>query len=144
MEDTWASRELPVLDAVVRMLEDKPEVSMGDIASDTGLEPDAIGRALLALEGPYISDIGKSWGFPPSNWRVMAVTPDARRAIGQWPTPESLVDRLAEAFGTAAESERDPEKKSRLRQMASVLGTTGRDVATEVISKVIVHSAHMG
>jgi|SRR5215469_5241259 len=96
MDDTWATRDLPVLDAVVRLLEGKPEVSMADIAAKTGLELDAVGRALMALEGPYVSNISKSWGFPPSGWRVSAVTPDARRAIGQWPTPESIVDQLAD------------------------------------------------
>ena len=144
MEDTWASRELPVLDAVVRLLEVEPEVLMAEIAAETGLEPDAVERALLALEGPYVSRIAKPWGFPPTDWRVSAVTADARRAVGQWPSPEGLVDALAEAFGSAAEQEPDSEKKGRLRQFGTLLSGTGRDVATEVISKVILRSTGMG
>lgn len=131
------SRELPVLDTVVRLLEGKPEASMADIAAETGLELDAVGRALIALEGPYLSNISKPWGFPPSGWRVLAVTPGARRAIGQWPTPETIVDQLAEAFAAAAEKEPDLEKKSRLHQVAGFFTSAGRDIATDVVAKIV-------
>jgi hypothetical protein len=144
MEDTWASRERPVLDAVVRLLETKPEVLATAIAAETGFEVDVVGRSLLALEGVYITKIAKPWGYHPEAWRVSGVTPDARRAVGQWPTPESLVDRLAEAFGNAADDEPDPERKGRIRQVAGFLSTTGRDVATEVVSKIILRSTGMG
>jgi hypothetical protein len=75
---------------------------------------------------------------------VRRVTSAARRAVGQWPTPESVVERLAGAFGAAAEGEPDAEKKSRLRQVAGFLTSSGRDVATEVVSKVILRSTGMG
>jgi len=42
MEDTWASRDLPVLDTVVRQLDDLPRTGAypdaADIAASTGLE----------------------------------------------------------------------------------------------------------
>jgi hypothetical protein len=59
MDDTWAARDLPVLDAVVKLLEDKNEVRMGDLETATGLEAPVIARALAALEGPYISKMVK-------------------------------------------------------------------------------------
>lgn len=64
--------------------------------------------------------------------------------VGQWPTAESLAARLAEAFGEAAEEEADRERKSRLRQIGSFLGETGKDVAAEVIAKVMLHQTGMG
>lgn len=55
-----------------------------------------------------------------------------------------MVNALAEAFGNVADQEPDSERKGRLRQVAAFFTTTGRDVATEVVSKVILRSAGMG
>jgi hypothetical protein len=57
--------------------------------------------------------------------------------VGQWPPAESLAAQLIEAFGAAAEQELDPEKKSRLRSIASMLGGAGRDIAVEVAAKLL-------
>jgi hypothetical protein len=143
VRDTWFSRELPVLDAAVSLLDegiDFPEAT--DIAERSGLDVKDVARALLALKGEYV-DLLQSMG-DPGGWAVSEVTSAARRAVGQWPSPEGVVDALAEAFGSAAEQEPDSEKKSRLRQVGSFLSGTGRDVATEVVSKVILRSAGMG
>jgi hypothetical protein len=72
------------------------------------------------------------------------VTPQARRAVGQWPTPENLVDRLVEASSAAVELERDPERRGKLRALASFLGETGGDFAAEVVAKVIVRQTGTG
>ena len=47
------------------------------------------------------------------------VTP--RQAVGQWTTPENVVARPAEAFSAAAEQEPDPERRGKLRAVASAL-----------------------
>lgn len=145
MEDTWFSRDLPVLDATVRLLEEGNfPVHVADIAEATGLDVRAVDRALDALEGRYIGKYHKTMtGGHPETWYVTKVTSAARQTVGQWPTAQSVTASLAKAFGSAAESEPDPEEKSRLRQVASFLGSTGRDVATEVVSKVILRSAGM-
>jgi hypothetical protein len=143
MKDTWFSRDLPVLDATVTLFSEGagfPEVA--DIAERSGLEIAHVARALEALDGEYV-DLQMMMGDPAA-WFVRNVTSAARRAVGQWPTPEGLVDALAEAFGNAAEQEPDAEKKSRLRQVGAFLSSTGRGVATEVVSKVILHSTGMG
>jgi hypothetical protein len=143
MRDTWFPRDLPVLDATVTLLGEGagfPDVA--DIAERSGLEVTDVARALEALDGEYV-DLQTMMGDPAA-WFVRKVTSAARRAVGQWPTPEGLVDALAEAFGNAAEEEPDAEKKSRLRQVGTFLSSTGRGVATEVVSKVILHSAGMG
>ena len=56
----------------------------------------------------------------------------------------SASSMLAEAFSEAADEEKDPERKSRLRQIASFLGETGKDVVAEVIAKVFLHGTGMG
>ena len=72
------------------------------------------------------------------------MTAAARRVVGQWPTAESLAERLAAAFGEVADAEQDPERKSRLRQIASFLGETGKDLAAEIMAKVILRQTGMG
>jgi hypothetical protein len=140
VEDTWANRELPVLDATVRLLEDDFRVCVRDIAAETGIDPRDVDRALRALEGEYVGEYQQlATGGDPNPWYVTSVTAAARQAVGQWPTAEDLITRLAEAFSTAAEHEPDPEKKRRLRSFAGMLGGAGRDIAVEVAARVIEH-----
>lgn len=142
MDETWFTRDLPVLNATVSLLEidgDYPEVM--DISDRSGIHEDDVGRSLRAMHGEYL-DLAITGDV--RSWYVRSVTAAARRAVGQWPSPEGLVDALAEAFGSAAEEEPDSEKKSRLRQVGAFLSSTGRDAATEVVSKVILRSAGMG
>jgi hypothetical protein len=145
LEDTWQARDLPVLNAVVSQFDEVPRTSAwpdaGDIAALTGLALTDVAASLNAFDGEYLTLVRAG---TLSGWHVTNVTSAARRAVGQWLTPDALVLRLAEAFGAAAESEADPERKGRLRQVAAFLTSTGRDIATEVVSKVIVHSAGIG
>ena len=115
MDDTWASRELPVLDAAVRLLDEgNYAVTVRDLAAETGLDPTGVDRALDALEGPYVVKYQKMMtGGDPNPWFITSVTSAARQAVGQWPTPENVIDRLAEAFGAAAEHETDPKRRRR-------------------------------
>lgn len=139
MEDTWASRDLPVLDAAVRLLEDTPDIEVADIAARTGFDAETVARALEALEGEYVAELHRMMG-DKSGWFISRITPAARRVVGQWPTPESLVDQLAAAFAAAADKESDAEQKGRLRQVAGFLGSAGRDVAVGVITAVVGRS----
>jgi hypothetical protein len=85
VEDTWVSRDLPVLDATVTLLEegmDLPEVA--DIAGRAGLDVEDAARALRAMNGVFV-DLRITMG-DPGRWFVSGVRPEARRAVGQWPT----------------------------------------------------------
>ena len=143
MEETWVSRDFPVLDTVVTLLEEgAPAVTVADIAEETGLDPETVDRALTALKGPYIRDYKKlATGGVPDSWYVTEVTGTARQAVGQWPTAETMARRLAAAFAEAADAEQDPERKSRLRQIASFLGETGKDLVAEIMAKVILRQS---
>jgi hypothetical protein len=140
MEDTWVSRDLPVLDAAASQIDQLfrtgtyPEAR--DIADRTGLETRDVSAALNALDGHYI-ELRK--GLEPSRWHVVGVTPAARRAVGQWPTGESLVERLAAGISHAAEEEKDPEQKRRLAAVARELGGAARAIAINVASEILEH-----
>ncbi|HEV2372025.1 MAG TPA: hypothetical protein VGS19_07645 [Streptosporangiaceae bacterium] len=129
----------------MRLLEDNFMVRVRDIADETRIDPADVARALDALEGSYVVKFEKAMtGGDPNPWYIRKVTPDARRTVGQWPTPENMVTRLAEAFGVAAEHEPDPGRKRRLRDIASFLADTGKDLAAEVVAKVILRQTGMG
>jgi hypothetical protein len=141
VEDTWWSRDLPVLDAAVHLLQQHDFVYVEDLARETGFEVKQIARALRDMQGVFV-DLTMSMG-DVERWCITEVTPEARRAVGQWPTPENVVARLAEAFSAAAEHEPDPERRSKLRGIGSFLADAGKDFAAEVVAKVIAHQTGM-
>jgi hypothetical protein len=67
------------------------------------------------------------------------VTPEARRAVGQWPTGGSLIERLAMGISQAAEHEKDPEQKRRLLSVAHELGGAVKAIAINVASEILEH-----
>lgn len=134
----WASRELPVLEAAVELADEKIPRSLypsgREIAARAGLEMDTVAAALVALDGEFIG-LRKSIG-EASSWMVLGVTPAARRAVGQWPTAEDLIEQLAAGIAQAAERETEPQRKSRLLAIADGLGSFARDVAVGVVAQM--------
>ncbi|HEX4659521.1 MAG TPA: hypothetical protein VH307_19220 [Streptosporangiaceae bacterium] len=136
MEYTWGPREMPVLSAVVALLEQSYMVTVSDIAERTGLKLAEVARSLDALDPVYVDFRKTETGGDPTFWYVLKVTPEARQVVGQWPTAEGLVDQLAKAFRDAAENEDDPERHYQLRQAAGLLDGGIRDVAIQVAATV--------
>jgi hypothetical protein len=116
---------------------------MEEIRQELGLDALDFARGVKALadaDPPYLevmfaaggwSDVKAGGGF------VEAVTERARRELGSWPSPDTLVDQLAEALRRAADDETEPERKGRLRQAADVVAGMARDVAVAAISAKI-------
>jgi hypothetical protein len=67
---------------------------------------------------------------------VRAITSEARRAVGQWPTPEGVADRIVAELLEAADREPDERKRTRLRAAAETLGSFGRDLLVNVAANV--------
>ena len=136
MEDTWGPREMPVLTALVALLDQSYMVTVSDIAERTGLEQAEVTRSLDAMDPTFVDFRKTETGGDPTFWYVLKVTPQARQAVGQWPTAEGLIDRLAKAFRDAAENEDDPERHYQLRQAAGLLGDSIRDVAVQIAATI--------
>jgi hypothetical protein len=113
----------------VELLDHSYMVTVSDVAEKTGLDLAEVSRSLEAMDPTFVDFRKTETGGDPRFWYVNRVTPEARQAIGQWPTAESLVDRLVKAFGDAADHEEDAERHYQLRQAAGLLGETVRDVA---------------
>lgn len=139
MENTWANRDLPVLDAIVKYLDEAAGAAfpeLRDIADLTNLPIADVGKAALALESDHLIELGKNAGGH-GTWYAKQVSGDARRLVGQWPTAEQFVDEVAQRLRDAADEEPDPERRGRLRELASSAGDVARNVFVDVTSAVI-------
>lgn len=137
VQDTWAARDLPVLDATVRLLELSYMVTVTDIAASTGLDAGAVTKALESLDPVYVDFRKTTTGGDPRFWYVFKVTPEARRAVGQWPTAEALAGRLAEELAAAARQETDGERQGLLAYAARLVGDTLRDATVRAAAQVL-------
>jgi hypothetical protein len=137
VHDTWAVRDLPVLDATVGLLEQSYMVTVTDIAGRTGFDPSVVAQALEALDPVYVDFRKTTTGGDPRFWYVFKVTPEARRAVGQWPTAEALASRLAEELSAAARQEADAERQGLLSYAARLVGDTLREATVRAAGEVL-------
>lgn len=137
MHDTWAGRDLPVLDATVALLEQSFMVTVTDIAARTGLDVPIVATALEALDPVYVDFRKTTTGGDPRFWYVFKVTPEARRAVGQWPTAEALTSMLAEELAAQASDEPDAERQALLAYAARLIGETLRDATVRAAGRVL-------
>lgn len=139
LTDTWHSRDLPVLRAIVAIFDETQDIVMpGDAAAAAGVSLDDAQKAILALDGDGIIDASITafaGGYMVDF--VRTVTGRARQAAGSWPTPESGVDRLIAALEHIAENTEDDDERTRLRQFADFLKTSGKQVGISVVSAVL-------
>lgn len=116
--DTWSARDLPVLRAAVDLFEENgrgPRATT--IAARTGLDEDSVQRALRVLyTEPFFEK-----GVESSGNKVIMVgrpTSAALRVVGQWPSPESQLERLVAAFeAVAADDSRPEDERSRAKKV---------------------------
>ena len=137
MHDTWAARDLPVLDATVGLLEQSYMVTVTDIAARTRLDPSVVAKALEAMDPVYVDFRKTTTGGDPRFWYVFKVTPEARRAVGQWPTAEALASRLAAELTAAAQHETDAERQGLLAYAARLVGDTLREATVRAAAEVL-------
>jgi hypothetical protein len=131
---SWAERDLPVLKAIVALADEgRNGMDPQEISERAGLDLGVVKIALVALANespPFFRPIASK----PASGRVTIhavtdVTGHARRAVETWPsTGEVLAKRIVAALEAAAEAEPDTEKRSKLKQTAQFLGTTGWSV----------------
>jgi hypothetical protein len=145
---TWESRDLPVLRAIVEASDDGADhVEPEEIGRRTGLDEATVQRALWALAGenpPYFTYIDFTGMGSKEMGPVTGVSGHARRTVGTWPTPDAWAEQLIKALNDAAETERDPERKTRLRRAADAVGSLGGQVLGGVITTYITHTTGIG
>lgn len=86
-QSVWESRELPVLDAVVRYFDEhigEAGPTVGDIANITNMDVRDVFRAVQALQPTYLTLRMYLSGGRLGPHRILSVTDAARREVGQW------------------------------------------------------------
>jgi|SRR5215472_5550373 len=137
VHDTWAVRDLPVLDATIGLLEHSHMVTVTDIAAQAGFDPSVVAQALDAMDPVYVDFRKTTTGGDPRYWYVYKVTPEARRAVGQWPSAEALASRLAGELSAAADRETDGQHQSLLAYAARLIGDTLREATVRAAEAVL-------
>jgi predicted ArsR family transcriptional regulator len=128
---------MPVLSAAVELLERSYMVTVSDIAERTGLDQAVVARSLNALHPSHVDFRKTETGGDPTFWYVLKITPEGRRAVGQWPTAEGLVGHLVQAFREAAFRERDSVRQSQLIEVAGMLADSIHDVALQAAAAIV-------
>lgn len=131
LPDTWHSRDLPVLRAIVRLCDPSPHVTTPDsVAELTGLSIDDVDRAINALmsDGYFSASIRGDGRASLIN----GVSGEARRATGAWPSGEVVADRLLSLLEELSEDSEDELVRTRAGKAAKALGGLGRDVLVSV------------
>ena len=118
LPDTWFIRDLPVLRAIARLV-DAPEHGgspylLGAVVPASGLpKADVVVAAKALASAGYIEPLTNHAG---DIVRITAISAEARRLAGLWPTPQGEWDRLLEQL--AARAERAPTEVERARWRA--------------------------
>jgi hypothetical protein len=138
-EDTWTTRDLPVLRAIVDLFEEEEDeggIQPWEIQRRSGFDEATVRKALRMLNRqPYFEDAQVIANG--EIWMVGAPTAEALRVVGQWPSPEVLLNRLIAELQRAAEDEGLPdEERTKLRQTAAFLGTAAWQLALNVLGGV--------
>jgi hypothetical protein len=114
----------------------QPGPTVGDIAERAGMDPNEVFRAVRALDGTYLELRMYAAGGRTTPHRVLQVHEEARRAVGQWPSPQAIADQIIRDLLEAAEREPDEAKRTKLRVAADAFGGFGRDLLINVIANV--------
>lgn len=132
----WESLHRPVLAATVKLKAADRGYSgilVGDIAEEAGID---VADTFAALHQFHEDEIVRlksylNGGRLGAN-RVMAVSAEAFKLVGEWPTPESVAQRLIDALEEIAEHSQDPVAKSKARRAADALTSLTRDTLVSV------------
>jgi DNA-binding MarR family transcriptional regulator len=138
VSETWSWREAPLLQIALRESDAGRDAQFEDLAEESGLDQRVVWQTMKRLhDAGYV----EAYFAAADSGYVHEVTERTRRELGSWPSPESLLDQLVQAFNEAAEQETEPERKSRLRGVAEGLGGAGRTVALDLLSALIRQQA---
>jgi hypothetical protein len=139
IEDTWESRELPVLRAIARATANR-HCSHGDVLDElegSGLSEDQVMLSiewLLDSTPPFITaqaDMESEEDVIGFYW--IRLTERGRRTVGVWPREDSYAAFL-QLLEQRIQAEPDQEKRSRLTKFLEGAYGVGREVGTDLLT----------
>jgi hypothetical protein len=138
VQDTWNSRELPILEAML----EASEMGLDQAGAARDAVPDLADSlyvetiAALAEDDYIAAHIRRN-----ANGDILIAYPErllpkGRRAVGQWPSNDAAeqLDRLLERLEADAA---DPEQKRRFARVREALADLGKDLVARTIAELI-------
>jgi len=127
LADTWFSRDLPVLRAIARLVDEPTHGGspylLGAVVPASGLPKAEVVAAAKALAAAgYIEPLTNHAG---DIVRITAISAEARRLAGLWPTPQGEWDRLLEQLTVRAANAPTDVERERWRTFADAAAAVG-------------------
>ena len=127
LPDVWFTRDLPVLRAITRLVDEGQHGGspylLGAVVPASGLpKADVVAAARALVSAGYAEALTNHAG---DIVRFTAVSPEARRLAGLWPTPQGEWDRLLEQLTVRAEKAPTEVERERWRAFAAAARAVG-------------------
>jgi hypothetical protein len=139
LPDVWFARDLPVLRAIARLV-DEPKHGgapylLGSVVPASGLpKPDVIAAAKALASAGYIEPLTNHAG---DIVRITAISAEARRLAGLWPTPQGEWDRLLEQLAARAAKAPTEVERERWRAFETAARAVGEHDGALLMSALI-------
>ena len=138
LADTWFTRDLPVLRAIVRLIDEPPHGSapyLGAVVPASGLaKPQVVSAANALATAGYVEVLTNHAG---EIVRFTAVSGEARRLSGLWPTPQGEWERLLEQLEARAAGAMTDVERARWRTLADAAAAVGEHDGALLMSALI-------
>ena len=136
--DVWFTRDLPVLRAVVRLLDEPPHGSapyLGAVVPASGLpKPQVVSAANALVAAGYLVALTNHAG---EIVRFTSASSEARRLSGLWPTPQGEWDRLLEQLAARATGALTEMERARWQALSDAAVALGPDDGALLMSALI-------
>jgi hypothetical protein len=138
LPDVWFTRDLPVLRAIVRLVDEPATGSapyLGAVVPASGLpKPEVVSAAKALVDSGLVEALTNYAG---DIVRFTAVSAEARRLAGLWPTPQGEWDRLLEQLEVRAANALSDVERTRWRALADAAAAIGPDDGALLMSALI-------
>jgi AcrR family transcriptional regulator len=138
LPDVWFTRDLPVLRAVVRLLDEPPHGSapyLGAVVPASGLpKPQVVSAANALVAAGYLVALTNHAG---EIVRFTSASAEARRLSGLWPTPQGEWDRLLEQLAARATGALTEVERARWQALSDAAVALGPDDGALLMSALI-------
>ena len=129
LPDAWFTRDLPVLRAIARLVDSSEHGNspylLGAVVPASGLpKAEVIAAAQALAAAGYIEPLTNHAG---DIVRITAISAEARRLAGLWPTPQGEWDRLLEQPPARAAPAPRAVARRRGRALAAAAAAVGPD-----------------
>ena len=138
LPDVWFTRDLPVLRAIARLVEEPAHGGapyLGQVVPASGLsKPDVVAAARALVSAGYVEALTTYSG---EIVRFTGISAEARRLAGLWPTPQGEWDRLLEQLAARATQAPTDVERERWRAFGDAAAAVGPDDGALLMAALI-------